>query len=72
MTIRVEYPSGRKFFVIGKWHGPQPVLSSPNELGTEADCVVVEDTDGVMLVLDPRGTYTDLETGKTLYRGIQA
>jgi hypothetical protein len=71
MTIDVRYPSGRRFTVTGIWRGPQRVLSEPNMLGTEADCVFVERGDGALLALDPRGTFTDRATGHTLYRGLQ-
>jgi hypothetical protein len=71
MTIDVRYPSGRRFTVTGTWHGPQRMLPEPNILGTEADAIVVIDDAGCALVLDPRGTYTDRDTGQTLYRGVQ-
>lgn len=71
IRIHVRYPSGTEFIVTGRWHGPRVVLGEPNILGTEADAVVVEYADGRVVMLDPRGTYVDILTGRTLYRGVQ-
>jgi hypothetical protein len=72
MDIRVHYPSGKTFTISGRWRGPQRLLAEPNVFGTEADGVVVEAEDGQVVVLDPRGTYSDAATGQVLYRGFQA
>jgi hypothetical protein len=69
--IHVTYPSGTRFNVSGIWRGPQRFLSGPNVLGTEADGIVVEQSDGKVLVLDPRGTYIDATSGRILHRGVQ-
>lgn len=70
MRIKVAYPSGKRFVVEGAWHGPKKMLPHPNQLGTEADVVGV-DTGREVLLLDPRGRYTDADTGVLLYDGGQ-
>lgn len=68
MNILVTYPSGRSFTIIGRWIGPIALLDGDNPFGTEADSIAIEDGPGSVAILDPRGTYKNVDSGRTIYQ----
>ena len=62
--IKVYYPSGNKFSVVGKWIGGLDVD------GEETVAITMETPSKSAFLGDPRGVYVDDQTGAVLYNPL--